>query len=137
MSKRKDERGRAQGGATQRQLKAGELVRRTLVDVLAHEDLRDPALAGVSVTVGEVRMSPDLKHALVFVAPLGPGDVKSVAEALNRSSQFLRGRLGRSLDLKFTPDLKFLPDESYEAAAKMHALFSRPDVARDLARDDE
>ena len=137
MSKRKDDRGRSQGGASQRQLKAGELVRRTLADVLAHEDLRDLVLSGVSVTVGEVRMSPDLKHALVFVAPLGPGEAGRVAEALNRSAHFLRGRLGRAVELKFTPDLKFLPDESYEAAARMHALFSRPDVARDLARDEE
>ncbi len=135
MSRKQDHRGRSPGGATPRQLKAGELVRRALIEVLAHEDLRDPALAGVSVTVGEVRLSPDLKHAFVFVAPLGPGDARAVSEALNRSAGFLRGRLSRAIDVKFTPDLRFLPDDSYEAAARMNALFNRSDVARDLAGD--
>lgn len=122
---------------SQRQLRAGELVRHALVDVLAHEELRDPDLAGVSVTVSEVRASPDLKHAMVFVAPLGHGDAEKTAAALNRCARFLRGRLGREIDLKYTPELKFLPDASFDEAEHIGEVLRRPDVARDLARQDD
>src|SRR5271169_1096698 len=91
-------------GPSQRQLRAGELVRHALVEVFREEDLTDPALAGVSVTVTEVRMSPDLKHAICFVEPLGGTRAGEVTAALNRSARFLRGRLGRQIDLRFTPE---------------------------------
>jgi ribosome-binding factor A len=98
-------------------------------------------LAGVSVTVTEVRMSPDLRHATCFVEPLGAGigvvQSDGVVEGLNRAAKFLRGRLGRLVDLKFTPDLRFLHDESFNEASHINALFSRPDVARDLAASDD
>lgn len=119
-------------GPSQRQLRAAELVRHALVEILAREELRDPALEKVVVTVGEVRASPDLKHMVCFVAPLGGGDAEAVAKGLNRCAAFLRGRLARVVGLKFTPDLKFLPDGSYDEAARMNALFARPDVMRDL-----
>ena len=96
------------GGPSQRQLRAGELVRHALVDILRQEDLRDPELQGVSVTIGEVRASPDLKHMTAFVSALGPGDPRAVAAALTRSRGFLRGRLARMIDLRFTPDGKLL-----------------------------
>src|SRR5690606_22507790 len=105
-------------GPSQRQLRAGELVRHALVEVLREEDISDEALEGVSVTVTEVRMSPDLKHATCFVEPLGGGHAAEVVAALNRHSRFLRGRLGRHIELKFTPDLKFLHDESFDEAAR-------------------
>ncbi|HCK84721.1 MAG TPA: ribosome-binding factor A, partial [Hyphomonadaceae bacterium] len=92
-------------GPSQRQLRAGELVRHALVEILAREDLRDPELQGVSVTVGEVRASPDLKHMTAFVSALGPGDGRAVAAALTRCKGFLRGKLARMIDLRFTPDL--------------------------------
>jgi ribosome-binding factor A len=119
-------------GPSQRQLRAGELVRHALVDILAQEQLREPDLEGVSVTVSEVRVSPDMKHANVFVAPLGRGDAKKTAAALNRVARFLRGRLGREIALRYTPDLKFLPDESFDEAEHIGTLLHRPDVARDL-----
>ena len=110
-------------GPSQRQLRAGELVRHARVDILAREEFRDPALQGVSVTIGEVRTSPDLKHAVVFCSPLvGSSDAKAVADALNRASSFLRGKLGRQIDMKFTPQLRFLADQSYDEATAMDKL---------------
>lgn len=119
-------------GPTQRQLRAGELVRHALAEILREEALSDPALAGVSVTVTEVRMSPDLKHAIVFVEPLGGGHAADVVAGLNRVSRFLRGRLGHAIELKFTPDLKFVHDESFDEAARMNRLFDDPKIRRDL-----
>lgn len=142
-------RGGAAAGPSQRQLRAGELIRHALVEVLREEELQDEAMDGVSVTVTEVRLSPDLKHALCFVEPLGAGvareldpaahaaDADAVVKALNRHAKFLRGRMGRLVDLKFTPDLKFRHDESFDAASHMDALFADPRVARDLGRGDE
>jgi len=134
----------AAAGPSQRQLRAGELIRHALVEVLREEELQDQAMAGVSVTVTEVRLSPDLKHAQCFVEPLGAGvaraadpvkhaaDAEAVVTALNRHAKFLRGRLGRLVELKFTPDLKFRHDESFDSASEMDRLFARPEVARDL-----
>ncbi len=123
-------------GPTQRQLRAGELVRHALVEILREEDFADPALTGVSVTVTEVRVSPDLRHATVFVEPLGGVHAPEVVEGLNRHSKFLRGRLGHAIDLRFTPDLKFLHDESFDEAARMSRLFDDPKVRRDLTPDE-
>ncbi len=142
MKHGKPARSAAPLGPSQRQLRAGELIRHALVEVLREEELQDEAMHGVSVTVTEVRMSPDLKHATCFVEPLGAGvgavvDVDGVVKALNRHAKFLRGRLGRLVDLKFTPDLRFRHDESFESASHMERLFARPEVARDLARRDD
>jgi len=120
---------------SQRQLRAGELVRHALVDVLAREEFRDPDLQGVTVTIGEVRCSPDLRHASIFCSPLGVTDkeaIEKTAAALGRAASFLRGRLGRKIDMKFTPQLHFIPDLSYDEASAMEAVFRRPEVARDL-----
>ena len=123
-------------GPTQRQLRAGELIRHALAEILREEDLADPDLAGVSVTLTEVRMSPDLKHAHCFVEPLGGVHADEVVKALNRSAKFFRGRLGRHIDLKFTPDLKFLHDESFNEAARIGRLFDDPRVRQDLEAED-
>jgi ribosome-binding factor A len=122
-------------GPSQRQLRAAEVVRRALVDILGRGELRDPELVGVSITLGEVRASPDLKHMNAFVAPLGPGDAKRLAAALNRSASFLRGRLGKEIELRFTPELNFIADVSFDEANYIDALLDSPEVARDLARD--
>lgn len=124
---------------TQRQLRAGELMRHALVDILAREDFRDPDLLGVSVTIGEVRVSPDLRHASIFCSPLGVNggaEADKVAAGLNRAAGFLRGRLGREIDMKFTPQLNFIADHSYDAATEMDKLFRNPKVQQDLASDD-
>ena len=122
-------------GPSQRQLRAGELVRHALVDILARETLRDPDLMGVSITISEVRASPDLKHMNVFVAPLGKGDPKKIAEGLTRVVKFIRGRLGRIVELRTTPDLHFLPDLSYDEAGHIAEVLNRPEVRRDLKRE--
>ena len=138
----KDKPKPAELGPTQRQLRAGELVRHALVEILREHEIHDEALAGISITVTEVRCSPDLRHATVFVEPLGAGldgnaHVAPAVDALNRHSKFLRGVLGRSIEMKFTPALRFLHDESFNEAARIDALFMRPDIARDLHHDDE
>ena len=122
-------------GPSQRQLRAGELTRHALVEVMREHEILDAALDGVSVTITQVRMSPDLRHAVCFVEPLGGGQASVVVDALNRHAKFLRGRLGRSIDMKFTPDLKFLHDESFNEASRMNALFDDPRVRRDLTAD--
>lgn len=132
-------------GPSQRQLRAGELIRHALVEVLREEEIHDPAMEGVSVTITEVRMSPDLKHATCFVEPLGAGvesaptagHVEEIVKALNAHARFLRGVLGRHIDMKFTPDLKFRHDESFDAAGRMDRLFADPRVRADIERSDE
>ena len=132
MSRHVQSHSRHAAGPSQRQLRAGELVRHALVEILREEDLQDAALAGVSVTVTEVRMSPDLKHAVCFVEPLGGARAAEVTAGLNRSARFLRGRLGHAIELRFTPDLKFVHDESFDAAEKMNRLLAEPRVRRDV-----
>lgn len=132
MKRHSHGRGQA-AGPSQRQLRAGELIRHALVEIMREEDIADPDLSGVSVTVSEVRMSPDLKHAICFVEPLGGQHAPEVIAALNRHARFLRGRLGRHIDMKFTPDLKFLHDESFDEATRMSRLFDDPRVRRDLS----
>lgn len=132
-------------GPSQRQLRAGELIRHALVDVLREEDIHDAAMEGVSVTVTQVRLSPDLKHATCFVEPLGAGletaptagHVDEILKALNAHARFLRGALGRRLDMKFTPDLKFRHDESFDAASRMDRLFDDPRVRADIEHVDD
>lgn len=124
--------GRAVTGPSQRQLRAGELVRHALVEILREEGLADPVLAGVSVTITEVRVSPDLKHALCFVEPLGGAHSVEVVAGLNRAAKYLRGRLGHTIDMKNTPALKFLHDESFDAATHMASLLADPRVRRDI-----
>jgi ribosome-binding factor A len=130
-------RGHEGAGPSQRQLRAAELVRHALVDIVQREELRDPDLRGGSVTIGEVRASPDLKHMTAFVSSLGPGDPQVIANGLTRISGFLRGRLARSIELRFTPELHFQPDVSYDEARYIDELLASPEVARDLRREDE
>lgn len=122
-------------GLSQRQLRAGELMRHALVEILREEEFTDEALVGVSVTITEIRMSPDLRHAMCFIEPLGGENAEAVVKALNAHAKFLRGRLGKSIDMKFTPDLKFMHDESFNEATRIGALFDDPKVRQDLTPD--
>lgn len=137
MAKRQS--GKPPKGPSQRQLRAGELIRHALVDILAREALRDPDLDGVLISVTEVRPSPDLRQAKVYVAPLGQGDQDTLAQGLNRAASYLRGKLGREIELKFTPELHFHPDNSFDTASHVDELLARPEVKRDLrgGGDDE
>jgi len=134
---RRASRGSQGQGPSQRQLRAGELVRHALADILRQGELHDEALEAASVTVTEVRLSPDFKHAVCFVQPLGGRHADEVVAALNRHARFLRGRLGREIDMKFTPDLKFVHDLSFDEASRMDALFRQPEVRRDLESEDD
>jgi ribosome-binding factor A len=127
---------RPRAGPTQRQLRAGELVRHALVEILRDEELQDEALTGVSVTLTEVRMSPDLKHAICFVEPLGGARADAVTAGLNRVARFLRGRLGRAIDLRFTPELRFVRDDSFDESDRIGRLLSDPRIRRDLEPKD-
>ena len=122
-------------GPSQRQLRAGELIRHALSEILQRETLRDPQLQGVSVTITEVRVSPDLKQASVYAEPLGGEAEDEVVAALNRVAPYVRGLLGKKIDLKYTPALKFRRDETFAEAEKIEALLARPDVARDLDKE--
>src|SRR4051812_4639967 len=124
-------------GPSQRQLRAGELVRHALAGILTEGHLHDEALEGASVTVTEVRMGPDLRHATCFVEPLGGANADTVVKALNVHHKFLRGRLGHLVDLKFVPELKFRHDESFSAAEAMNRLFDKLEVRRDLGSPGE
>src|SRR5262245_41939466 len=130
-------RGQERGGPSQRQLRAAELVRHALVDIVAREDLRDPDLQGASITIGEVRASPDLKHMTAFVSSLGPADPQVIANGLTRCAGFLRGKLARAVDLRFIPELHFQPDTSYEEARHIDELLASPEVSRDLKHEDD
>ncbi len=119
-------------GPTQRQLRAGELLRHSLSDIFRTEDIEDPDLNGEIVTVAEVRMSPDLQHATVFASALSGKNNDELARALNRHQRFLRGELARRVELKYIPELLFRGDRASEAAGRIDELLRSPDVARDL-----
>lgn len=119
-------------GPSQRQLRVGELVRRTLAQVLAQGDIHDPELNRLSVTVGEVRTSPDLKIATAYVLPLGGQGQDEVIELLARNKHELRRIVGKKLGLKYTPDLRFRLDETFDRMDETRAMLSRAEVTRDL-----
>jgi ribosome-binding factor A len=123
-------------GPSQRQLRVAEEIRHVLAGVFARQELRDPDLADVQITVTEVRIGPDLKHAIAFVARLGRSDVDALLPALKRATPFLRGQVAHSLRLKFAPDLTFQPDTALEYATKIDRLLHKPEVARDLGSQD-
>ena len=135
-TKRPDLKRVAPTGPSQRQLRAGELIRHALVDVLLEVEIIDPALKGVSVTVTEVRMNTDLRHATVFVEPLGGDHAAEVVSAMNRHKKFVRGRLGKLIDMRFTPEVRFVHDESFNEAARMTRLLDDPRVRQDLTPDE-
>ena len=120
-------------GPSQRQLRVGELVRRALSDTLMRGDLHDPDLSRVSITVGEVRMSPDLRHATVFIMPLGGGDVQTIIKALARNHHHLRRAVAKQMTMKYSPDLRFRADESYDRMDETRRLLSLDEVRRDLS----
>jgi ribosome-binding factor A len=120
---------------SQRQLRVAEEIRHVLAGVFIRGEIRDPELAGISITVTEVRMSPDLKHATAFVTRLGRSDIGEKLPALRRAAPFLRGQLAHALKLRYAPDLAFQADTSIDYAAHVDDLLRAPEVARDLKRD--
>jgi ribosome-binding factor A len=127
----------AAAGGSQRQLRVGEAVRHAVADILAQGNVHDVDLEGHIITVPEVRMSPDLKLATIFVMPLGGRDTDIVMAALERNKKYLRGEVSRRVNLKFAPDLRFRVDDRFDEAERIEKLLRTPAVQRDLAPDSE
>ena len=123
-------------GPSQRALRAGELIRHALAEILARGDVHDPVIETHLVTVAEVRMTPDLRLATVYVMPLGGADEKDVLEALDRNKRFLRGEVAQRVNLKFAPDLRFHIDARFDEAERVERLLRSPAVKRDLGKND-
>src|SRR4051812_1719908 len=126
-----------QKGPSQRQLRVGELLRHALSDILRETEIHDPDLIGVSVTVTQVKPSPDMRHATVFVEPLGGVNAEATIAGLNRHRGFLRRELGRIIELKFTPELRFVEDTSFAEAQRIEKILHSERVARDLKPHDD
>ena len=122
-------------GPSQRQLRVGETLRHALADILRRNEIRDPDLLGVSVTVTQVKPSPDMRHATVFWNRSAAKTRKAVVDALNRHKGFIRGEMGHLIAIKFTPDLRFVEDTSFAEAQKIETLLKSARVARDLAEE--
>jgi ribosome-binding factor A len=119
-------------GGSQRQLRVGELIRHELAAMLSRGDVHDPVIEAHMVTVPEVRMSPDLRLATVYIMPLGGRDAKDVLAALDRNKRYVRGEISRRVNLKFAPEIRFRIDERFDEAERIEKLLRTPDVQRDL-----
>lgn len=122
-------------GPSQRQLRVAEVIRRALSDILARGDVHDPELGSASITVAEVRISPDLRQATVFVLPLGGVNTEGVLKALTRNRHEIRRQVTAQIDLKFSPDLVFQPDRRFDQMDRTRDLLGSPEVRRDLESD--
>jgi ribosome-binding factor A len=120
---------------SQRQLRVGEELRHALARLLERGTLRDPALTGITITVTEVRVSPDLKHATAFVMPLGGGKIADALAGLTRSAGYVRRELAKEVQLRHAPEFDFTADTSFDRASRINELLHRPEVERDLHAD--
>jgi ribosome-binding factor A len=126
---------RSGAAPTQRQLRVGELIRHALAEVLARGEVHDPAVEASTISVTEVAVSSDLKLATCYVMSLGEADIAPVVEALERNRKFLRGAVTKRIDLRFSPELRFKVDTSFETGERIDALLRSPAVRRDIDRD--
>lgn len=123
-------------GPSQRVLRVGENIRHAISDILSRGEIRDEALEGVSITVTEVRCSPDLRNATIFVMPLGGIKEPEVVEGLNRHKKFIRGQLSNMVKMKYLPVLNFTSDHSFSEVDHIETLLNSAHVAQDLNKDD-
>jgi ribosome-binding factor A len=121
---------------TQRQLRVAEEIRHVLAGIFLRREFRDPELAEADITVSEVRLSPDLKHATAFISRLGRSDVDALLPALKRVAPWLRSQVAHALPLRYAPELSFQPDHALDYATKINQLMQKPEVARDLKSDE-
>jgi ribosome-binding factor A len=119
-------------GGSQRQLRVGELIRHELAAMLSRGDVHDPVIEAHMITVPEVRMSPDLRLATIYIMPLGGRDEKDVLDALDRNKRYVRGEIARRVNLKFAPEIRFRIDERFDEAERIEKLLRTSDVQRDL-----
>ncbi|MDF1856682.1 30S ribosome-binding factor RbfA [Pseudooceanicola sp.] len=124
-------------GPSQRQLRVGELVRRTLSEILSRGEIHDPDLNRLSITVGEVRVTPDLRTGTAFVLPLGGQNQDEAIALLARNKGEIRRLLGKKCDLRFVPDLRFRIDDTFDRMDETRRLFAQDEVRRDLDGDEE
>src|SRR6476620_4382668 len=123
------------GGGSQRQLRVGELVRHAVAEMLTRGDVHDPVIEGHLITVPEVRMSPDLRLATIYVMPMGGRDAEQVVAAFDRHKKFLRTEIAHRINLKFAPDIRFRVDDRFAEAERIEKLLRSPEVKRDLDHD--
>jgi ribosome-binding factor A len=124
-------------GGSQRQLRVGELIRHEFADMLVRGDIHDPVIQTHMITVPEVRMSPDLRLATIYVMPLGGRDAKEVIDALERNKRYVRGEVTKRVNLKFAPEIRFRVDERFEEAERIEKLLRTPVVQRDLGGEED
>ncbi len=118
-------------GPSQRQLRVGELLRHTLAEILLRGDIADPEIADLRITISQVAPSPDMRHATVYIQT-APEQMAHTVDVLNRHRKFLRGEIGRRVELKYMPELRFATDESIDTGERIDAILRSPEVARDL-----
>jgi ribosome-binding factor A len=125
------------GGGSQRQLRVGELIRHELADMLSRGAIHDSVIEAHMITVPEVRMTPDLRLATIYIMPLGGRDVDAVLAALDRNKRYMRGEIARRVNLKFAPEIRFRVDERFEEAERIEKLLRTPAVQRDLGSEED
>jgi len=137
MARHQHQRDRSAGGSA-RQLRVGEIIRHALADMLARGEIHDPVIQAHMITVPEVRMSPDLRLATIYIMPLGGRDEDKVLAALEHNKRYMRGEIARRVNLKFAPEVRFRIDERFDEAERIAKLLRTPEVRRDLdeSRDD-
>jgi ribosome-binding factor A len=121
-------------GPSQRQLRVGEVIRHALAEMLTRGEIHDDVLAQYVVTIPEVRMSPDLRLATIYVVPLGGKDVAPVIAALERNKRYIRGEVAHAVNLKFAPDVRFMADETFDEVRRIDEILRSPKVAQDLKK---
>ena len=122
-------------GPSQRQLRIGELIRHKVAEMLVRGEIHDDTLGNYVITIPEVRLSPDLKLATIFIMPLGGADPKPVLAALDRHKKYIRGEVAGAVNLKFAPDVRFRFDDTYDAANRMDQLLDSPKVRQDTEKE--
>jgi ribosome-binding factor A len=134
MTRKKASSAHSAKGPSQRMLRVGELIRHKVSEMLIRGDIHDDVIAAHSITIPEVRISPDLKIATVYVMPLGGKDIKPVIAALTRNKKFIRAEVAHTLNLRYAPDLKFREDETFEEATRIDRLLDSPKVRQDTEK---
>ena len=122
-------------GASQRQLRVGELIRHELAEMFSRGEVHDPVIEGHVITVPEVHMSPDLRLATIYIMPLGGRGEEAVLDALDRNKRFMRGEISRRINLKFAPVIRFRIDERFDEADRIEKLLRTAAVQRDLKNE--
>jgi ribosome-binding factor A len=117
---------------SQRQLRVGELIRHAIAELLTRGEIMDEDVNRMMITIPEVRVSPDLRNATVYITPLGGGDRRAAEKAMERNGRFIRGQVARKINLRFAPELVFRYDDRFDESAHIDEILHSPDVARDL-----